>query len=71
VPDVSEIPKWWRDAIAIPYPGPWQGDLARPCMCGYPTDLDGDRTIYLITWVDGTFMFAHGDCVGEDNAEVQ
>jgi hypothetical protein len=65
-----EIPKWWRDAIAIPYDGPMKDELARPCVCGYPTDLDGDRVVWLIRWHDGTLMFAHQDCVGGPDANV-
>lgn len=56
------VPKGFLKAIRVPY-GAREGELAEPCLCGYPTDIEGEDVIYLIQWHDGPLMFCHAGCV--------
>jgi hypothetical protein len=66
--EFTPIPKLWMKAIAVPE-GPLKGQLAMPCRCGRPIDLEGDEEIYLIKWNNGPLMFVHAECVASDDGE--
>lgn len=58
------IPKEFLNAIEIPG-GTFGGQLASPCLCGYPIDISDDD-VSLIRWPDGKMMFCHNACLPED-----
>lgn len=65
--DLINVPKEFLSQIYIE-DGPIEGELAAPCLCGYPTDAN-DPDIRLIVWYStGKLMYAHKDCIGKDDA---
>ena len=61
------IPKSFVKGIRIPDHYPMGGQLAQPCLCGYPTDPETQRC-HLIGWHDGRLMFVHIECVPSPDA---
>jgi hypothetical protein len=71
--EFTPIPKLWLKAIQVPE-GPLKGELAMPCPCGRPIDLEGDEDIYLIKYNSGPLAFVHASCVNprdEDENEYE
>lgn len=65
----KNIPKGFLTAIRVPY-GPFEGQLAQQCFCGFEISLDDDE-VYLVEWIDGRLMFCHPECVERNNdAEI-
>lgn len=62
--DLVNIPKGFLMGIRVPeFYGPAEGQLASPCLCGYPTDPD-TQDLHLIQWHQtGQLMFCHRGCV--------
>lgn len=62
-----QIPKGFLTGIRITG-GPFEGELAQPCMCGWP--MDNDEPVYLIQWNDGRLMVCHASCVRDDEDDA-
>lgn len=63
IEDRIHIPKGFLTGIEVTE-GPWAGQIAQPCMCGYPVDFDDTEPIYLVQWNDGRLMYCHESCSG-------
>jgi hypothetical protein len=50
--------------IKIP-DGPFKGQFAHPCICGYHTDIDDVDVIFQYS-PNGNFRYVHNYCVQED-----
>lgn len=62
---IRNVPKKFISALRVES-GPFEGEMAQPCLCGYPTD-PSDPDVTLIRWDrTGKFMFVHLDCVNKD-----
>lgn len=62
---IRHIPKSFLTVFRIE-DGPFAGNMAYPCICGYPTDPEADD-VSLIRWdKTGKFMYVHRQCVRED-----
>lgn len=55
------IPKIFVEGIRVPV-GPYAGSLAKPCPCGEPVELGGDRDLYLSKDHKGFLVFYHAGC---------
>lgn len=59
---IRNVPKKFISALRVES-GPFAGEMAQPCLCGYPTDPNAED-VALIRWDrTGKFMFVHRDCV--------
>ena len=61
-----DIPKAWVTMLRIEG-GPYDGQMAHPCVCGYETRVD-DPNVALVRWFNtGGFMYVHRDCVQKED----
>lgn len=61
---LRDVPKAFLTMIKIP-DGPFKGQFAHPCICGYHTDIDDVDVIFQYS-PNGNFRYVHNYCVQED-----